>query len=81
MSGEQSVIERLAAYVATESFARLPEATVDAARRAILDTLGVMLAGSREETAVRARALIAHRRGCDEAVIAGTVLRLSLIHI
>jgi len=59
MSEERSVIERLAAYVSTESFGRLPEATLDAARRAILDTLGVMLAGSREETAVRARTLLA----------------------
>src|SRR5262245_57897512 len=78
MSGERSVIERLAAYVSTESFGRLPEATVDAARRAVLDTLGVMLAGSREETAVRARAVIAHRRGSEEAVVAGTALRASI---
>jgi 2-methylcitrate dehydratase PrpD len=78
MSPEASVIERLARYVSTESFGRLPEATVDAARRAILDTLGVMLAGSREETAVRARALIAHRRGSEEAVVAGTTLRASI---
>jgi 2-methylcitrate dehydratase PrpD len=73
-----SVIERLASYACEESFAKLPEATVRASRRAILDTLGVMLAGAREDTAVRARALIAHRRGRDEATVAGTALRASM---
>jgi len=70
-----SVIEQLSAYVATEGFDKLPEATVRAARRAILDTVGVMLAGSVEITAERVRALIAHRRGSDEATVAGTGLR------
>jgi 2-methylcitrate dehydratase PrpD len=73
--GGPSVIQQLAAYVASESFDKLPEATVRAARRAILDTLGVMLAGSAEVTAARVRALIAHRRGVEEATIAGTDLR------
>ena len=73
-----SVIEQLSAYVATESFDKLPEATVRAARRAILDTLGVMLAGSVEVTAARVRALIAHRRGGEEATIVGTPLRGSV---
>lgn len=73
-----SVIEQLSAYVATESFDKLPDATVRAARRAILDTLGVMLAGSVEVTAARVRALIAHRRGSEEATIVGTPLRGSV---
>jgi 2-methylcitrate dehydratase PrpD len=73
-----SVIERLASYASGESFAKLPEATVRAARRAILDTLGVMLAGAPEDTAVRARALIEHRRTSDEATIVGTALRASM---
>jgi 2-methylcitrate dehydratase PrpD len=73
-----SVIERLASYASGETFAKLPEATVRAARRAILDTLGVMLAGTREDTAVRARTLIEHRRGNDEATVAGTALRASM---
>jgi 2-methylcitrate dehydratase PrpD len=73
-----SVIERLAAYASAESFAKLPEDTVRAARRAILDTIGVMLAGAREDTAVRARTLIAHRRGHEEATVAGTALRASM---
>jgi len=76
--GGLSVIEQLAAYVVTESFEKLPEATVRAARRAILDTLGVTLAGSVEPTAVRVRALIAHRRAPDEATIIGTPLRASV---
>ncbi|MGH7388046.1 MAG: MmgE/PrpD family protein [Candidatus Rokuibacteriota bacterium] len=74
----RSVIERMAAYASAESFPGLAGATVDAARRAILDTLGVMLAGSGEETAARGRALIAHRRAIDEATIAGTALRASI---
>jgi len=73
-----SVIEQLATYASGETFAKLPEATVRAARRAILDTLGVMLAGTREDTAGRARALIEHRRGNDEATVAGTALRASM---
>src|SRR5512145_510706 len=73
-----SVIERLAGYASAESFAKLPEDTVRAARRAILDTIGVMLAGAREDTAVRARTLIAHRRGHEEATVAGTALRASM---
>ena len=76
--GGPSVIEQLSAYVTTESFDKLPDATVRAARGAILDTLGVMLAGSAEVTAARVRALIAHRRGVEEATIAGTDLRGSV---
>lgn len=74
--GGQSVIEQLAAYATAESFDKLPTATVRAARLAILDTLGVMLAGSGEATAVRARALIAHRRSAEEATVIGTPLRV-----
>ena len=73
--GGLSVIEQLASYVTTESFDKLPEATVRAARRAILDTLGVTLAGSVEPTAARVRAMIAHRRTADEATLIGTALR------
>jgi 2-methylcitrate dehydratase PrpD len=76
--GGFSIIEQLSAYVATESFDKLPEATVRAARGAIVDTLGVMLAGSAEVTAARVRALIAHRRGSAEATIVGTALRGSV---
>jgi len=70
-----TVIEQLAAYATAESFDKLPAAAVSAARLAILDTLGVTLAGSVEDTAVRARALIAHRRSAEEATIVGTSLR------
>jgi 2-methylcitrate dehydratase PrpD len=48
---------------------------VQAARLAILDTLGVTLAGSVEDTAVRARALVEHRRSAGEATVLGTPLR------
>src|SRR5919204_4869371 len=73
-----SVLEQLATYACRESFVGLPAATVDAARRAILDTIGVMLAGSREGTAARVRKMIQHRAGTDEATIVGTPLRASM---
>jgi 2-methylcitrate dehydratase PrpD len=76
--GGASIIEQLAGYAATESFEKLPEAAVRAARRAILDTLGVMLAGSVEVTAERVRALVAHRRGSQEATLVGTAQRGSV---
>ena len=76
--GGQSVIEQLAAYAIEESFDKLPAAAVQAARLAILDTLGVALAGAAETTAVRARALIAHRRGVEEATVIGAPLRVSV---
>ncbi len=73
-----SVIEKLAAYVTAESFEKLPEATVRAVRRAILDTLGVTLAGAIEPTAARVRAMIEPRRARTDATIAGTPLRGSV---
>ena len=82
MSGTEhegpSVIEQLAAYVTGEAFAKLPAATVVAARRAILDTLGVTLAGAVEPTAERVRTMIEHRRAGQEATIAGTSLRAAV---
>jgi 2-methylcitrate dehydratase PrpD len=71
----QTVIGQLAAYATAESFDKLPAEAVRAARLAILDTTGVTLAGSVEDTAARARALIAHRRSAEEATIVGTSLR------
>ena len=73
-----SVIEQLAAYAAAESFDKLPEAAVRAARRAVLDTLGVMLAGAPAVTAARVRAMLAHRRGAEEATVVGTPFRASV---
>ena len=70
-----TVLEQLSAYTTAESFDKLPPATVRAARLAILDTLGVTLAGSPEQTSVRGRALIAHRRGAEEATVIGTAVR------
>ena len=73
-----SIIEELATWVSAQSYDRLPEPAVRAARRAILDTLGVTLAGASEPTAERARTLIAHRRGVDEATVIGTPQRASV---
>jgi 2-methylcitrate dehydratase PrpD len=76
--GGLSVIEQLAAYATNETFEKLPEATVTAARRAILDTLGVTLAGAIEPTAARVRALIARRPAGDAATVIGTPWRGSV---
>jgi 2-methylcitrate dehydratase PrpD len=76
--GGQAVIAQLAAYATQESFDKLPAATVRAARLAILDTLGVTLAGAPEGTAVRVRKMTAHRRAAEEATIIGTPLRVSV---
>ena len=73
-----SIVEELAAWVGAQSYDRLPELAVRAARRAILDTLGVTLAGASEATTERTRKLIAHRRGADEATVIGTPLRASV---
>src|SRR5262249_2050171 len=73
-----AVIERPAGYIPGEPFDRLPAATVVAARRAILDTLGVTLAGAVEPTAERVRAMIEHRRAGQEATIVGTPLRAAV---
>jgi 2-methylcitrate dehydratase PrpD len=75
-TGGPSVIERLAAWAAGEEFDKLPEAAVRAARRAILDTLGVMLAGAPETTAQRVRTVIG-TRGQGPATVAGTAMRAS----
>src|SRR4030095_12357330 len=77
-TGGLSGIEQLAGSVATEPFDKLPEPAVAAARGAILDTLGVTLAGVVEPTAARVRALIAHRRAGDEATVIGTPLPASV---
>ncbi len=76
--GGPSVIEQLAAYVTTEAFDKLPQATLRAVRRAILDTLGVTLAGAVEPTAARVRAMLEPRRTGQDATIAGTPLRASV---
>jgi 2-methylcitrate dehydratase PrpD len=70
-----TVIQRLAAYVSAEAFETLPEAAVRAARRAILDTVGVTLAGAPEGTAARVRAALAYRGRSEEAALIGTPLR------
>ena len=63
-------------YVTGEAFPKLPAATVAAARRAILDTLGVTLAGAVEPTAERVRTMIEHRRAGHEATIVGATAAL-----
>lgn len=64
-----NVTERLARFVAeTEP---VPDGALEAARRAVLDTLGVALAGSREESARIAATLALERGGREEATLLG----------
>jgi 2-methylcitrate dehydratase PrpD len=69
-----NVTERLARFLAeTES---APDEALEAARRAVLDTLGVAIAGSREESARIAAALAVERGGREEATLLGRDERL-----
>ena len=66
--------ERLARFVAeTET---VPDDTLHQAKRCLLDTLGVALAGSREESARAVAAWLADQDGRPEAVVLGRALRL-----
>lgn len=64
-----NVSERLARFVAeTDS---VSDDAIEAAKRAVLDTLGVALAGSREGSARIAAAIAAERGGREEATVIG----------
>jgi 2-methylcitrate dehydratase PrpD len=74
----QSFSSRLAAHVACSTFAQLRPATVHAARRALLDGVGVMLAASGLAPEVRPFVEIATRDGGrPEATILGTGERVN----
>ena len=71
-----SVTEILARFVAEAGYDQLPPEAVTAARRAVLDTVGVALAGSREECGRIAASLAAEEGGAPEAAVLGAALRL-----
>ncbi|MDO8613485.1 MAG: MmgE/PrpD family protein, partial [Dehalococcoidia bacterium] len=69
-----NVGERLARFVAETQ--RVPEDAILQARRAVLDTLGVALAGSREESARAVVDWLRDQGGRPEAAVLGRALRL-----
>ena len=66
-----SVTRQLADLLANTSYADLPEKTIDATRRSILDWLGSALAGSAERPARIAQRIAAHLGTSDEATVFG----------
>ena len=64
-----NLTERLARFVAESE--SVPDDALEAARRAVLDTLGVAVAGSREESARIAAALALEAGGREEATLLG----------
>ncbi len=64
-------LDDLATFAAGVSLERLPAAVVDAARWAVLDTLGAMLAGSRLPENTRLAALAAERGRAGAATLVG----------
>jgi len=69
-----NVGERLARFVVEAE--SIPDDAVHQAKRCLLDTLGVALAGSREESARAVAAWLGDQGGRTEAVVLGRALRL-----
>ena len=61
----------IAEFVVKSRFEECPAEAVDAARRAILDTLGVMLAGAVEEPARLVRRVVEAEGGAPRATVVG----------
>ncbi len=68
-----NVSEHLARFVAEAESA--PEEAIVQAKRALLDTLGVALAGSQEESARIVAEWVRERGGCEEATVLGQQFR------
>lgn len=71
-----SIEERLATFVAETTYRDVPEAAVDTAERAFVDTVGVTLAGAGEPAARTARTVFAGPEG--EASVLGTDRRAAV---
>lgn len=65
------ITHRLAEFVASTPTAAIPPEARQQARRAVLDTLGVMIAGSRQEAALKVASLICEQGGVGEAAVLG----------
>ncbi|HEY0122002.1 MAG TPA: MmgE/PrpD family protein [Rhizobium sp.] len=73
------VTTRLAAQIGQLAASEIPDEAYDRAAVAVLDTLGVILAGSVTKTAERQRAAIVPYAGVGKASVFGTELRLNVL--
>ncbi|GIX49343.1 MAG: hypothetical protein KatS3mg131_3554 [Candidatus Tectimicrobiota bacterium] len=69
-----ALTEQLAQLIVSTSYEQLPAAAVTQAKRAFLDTIGVTLAGHREEAGRLITAWVKEAGGCQEATVLGTDL-------
>lgn len=69
---QATAIDRMARWASALQFSDLPSPVIDIARDCLLDTFGVMAAGSVTQVAIRARSLPA---GAGPCVVVGTALR------
>jgi 2-methylcitrate dehydratase PrpD len=67
--------DRLARFVAETSAGDLPPATLERAKRSILDTLGIGLLGSRSESASAYRDYVAGHGSAPQCTVLGTATR------
>ena len=65
------ITERLAKFVASTPTTAIPPEARGQARRAVLDTLGVTLAGSREDASMKVAAMVREQGGLEEAAVLG----------
>lgn len=69
------VTQRLAEFVAATPSSAITQDACEQARRAVLDTLGVMLAGSREDASVKLAAIVRDQGGATDAAVLGQNFR------
>ncbi len=75
-----SYTRRLAEFVVGSVYKDIPAQAIEIAKRAIMDTLGVALAGSHETMSTIVRELINEERCNGEATIIGTKQRTSILN-
>lgn len=73
---ELSALERIAVWSARLEFAEIPEAVLRIARRSLIDTLGVAIAGSRHSLSGALRPFARARWAAGEASVLGAPWRL-----
>jgi hypothetical protein len=73
----KTLSERLADFVAGFDLKRVPPEVIDRARVAFIDTVGVMLAGSREEVSRLACDMVRAEGAAPAATVVGQSLRTS----
>lgn len=65
------ITHRIAEFVVSTPTAAIPSDAREQARRAVLDTLGVLLAGSRGDASVKVAALVREQGGAQDAAVIG----------